>query len=104
MLKVELREVKEVNGRRQEREVSKRKILKDRPLILTEEVVKWLRNSEKGSSGRKKATNKTKGKHCKKRLESREEETESSTDDSSDILEPQDPQVFECIEVAERES
>ena len=73
-------------------------------MISTEEVVKLLRNSENGSSGRKKATNKTKGKHCKKWLESREEETESSTDHSSDILEPQDPQVFECIEVAERES
>jgi hypothetical protein len=52
----------------------------------------------------KKAIKKTKGKRSQKRVESSEEDTKSSVDDSTDILEPMAPQVFDCIEVVEEES
>jgi len=45
---------------------------------------------------------KGKGKRGKKRVVSSEEEIDSSTDDSSDIEEPLDPEIFDCIEVAEQ--
>ena len=104
MLKVELHEVKEIVGRRKERECGKRKILKDTPVVSTEEVVKALRKAEKNSRGRKKTTNRTNGKHNKKWVESSEEETESSADDSSDAMELLSPKIFDCIEVVEEES
>src|SRR5438105_2590030 len=100
MLKAELQEVKEIIGRRKEREGGKRKILKDTPVASTEEVVKALQKAEEGTNGRKKAVKKTKQKHSKKQVESSEDEIESSTGDSSDILEPLGPHVFDCIEVA----
>ena len=100
MLKAELQEVKEIIGCRKEREGGKRKILKDTPVASTEEVVKALQKAKEGTNGRKKAVKKTKQKGSKKQVESSEDEIESSTGDSSDILEPLGPHVFDCIEVA----
>src|SRR5438552_1225303 len=99
MLKAELQEVKEIIGHRKEREGGKHKILKDTPVASTEEVVKALQKAEEGTNGRKKAVKKTKQKRSKKQVESSEDEIESSTGDSSDILEPPGPHVFDCIEV-----
>jgi len=46
MLRKELHEVKEINGRRKEREGGKRWFLKDKPVLSTEEVEKALREME----------------------------------------------------------
>ena len=100
MLKVELQEVKEVNGRRKEREGEKRAILKNTPLASTEEVEKALRKAE-AATNKKKLSKKGKGKRTKKQVVLHEDEIDSSTDDSSDIEEPLSPVLFDCIAVAE---
>jgi len=100
MLKVELREVKEINGRRKEREGGKRMILKNTPVASTEEVEKALREAE-ASTNRKKTAKKGKGKRSKKQVVLSDEEIYSSVDDSSDIEEPPSLAMFDCIEVVE---
>jgi len=61
MLKAELHEVKEINGRRKKRECGKRKILKDTPVISSEELVKALKKAEISTSGREKGNQENKG-------------------------------------------
>lgn len=100
MLKVELQEVKEVNGHRKEREGGKHAILKNIPLASTEEVEKALRKAE-AATNKKKISKKGKGKRTKKQVVLSEDEIDSSTDDSSDVEEPLSPVLFDCIEVAE---
>jgi hypothetical protein len=100
ILKVELKEVKEINGRRKEREGGKRMILKNTPVASTEEVEKLLRQAEE-STNRKQTAKKGKGKRTKKPVVLSDEEVDSSIDDSSDVGEPSSPTMFDCIEVAE---
>lgn len=104
MLKVELKDVKAVNGCCKKMEGRKRKVLKNTPVASTE---RELREAEKATNGRKKAICKRmkgKRKSTKKQVVSSEEETESSTDDSSDEEESLAPEILDCIEVVERKS
>ena len=105
MLKKELHEVKEINGRRKEKEGAKRIFLKGKPVLSTEEVEKALREAEKVTDA-KKTTKNNNGKRTrsttKKRVVSSEEEINSSTDDSSDLEEPLEAEVFDCIQVAQQ--
>jgi hypothetical protein len=99
MLKKELHEVKEINGRRKERETGKRWFLKNKAVLSTEEVEKALRKMEKATK-KNKVNKKGTAKRNKKPIASPEEVTDSSTEDSSDIEE----EIFDCIEVAKQKS
>ena len=106
MLKKELQEVKEINGRRKERQGAKRTFLKGKPVLSTEEVEQALREAEEATKA-KKTTKKGKGKgkrNTKKRVISSEEEIDSSTDDSSDMEKLWEADIFDCIEVAQQKS
>lgn len=100
ILKVELKEVKEINARQKERECRKHMILKNTPVASTEEVEKALREAE-ALTNRKKPTKKGKEKRTKKPVVPSDEEVDSSVDYSSDVEEPPTPVVFDCIEIAE---
>ena len=102
MPKVELQEVKEINGRRKEREGGKRHVLKGKPVASTEAVEKALRELEEAADRKKKGKEKRKGKgkRAKKQVVSSDDDIDSSTDVSCDIDEPLESEVFDCIEVA----
>ena len=55
MLKVELHEVKEINRHHKERDSGKHIVLKDTPVVSTEEVERALKKAEKVTKGKKKA-------------------------------------------------
>lgn len=97
MLREELKDVKEINGRRKERECGKRHILKDKPVASTEEIEKALRKHEEAIKAKKKG----KGKRKVKQPVSSKDETDSDADDSSDSQGHGTPKIFDCIEVAE---
>ena len=63
MLKAELKDVKEINGRRKERQGVKCRVLKNTTIASTDAVEKALRAAEKVTDEMKKAT--TKGKKGK---------------------------------------
>lgn len=101
LLKEELKDVKEVNGRRKAREKGKRMILKDTPVISTEGVEKLLREAEEATKAKMKRKGKQRAKRGKKKAESSEEESETSTDDDIEDLDALRPELFDCIEVAQ---
>ena len=101
LLKEQLKEVREVNGRREAREKVKRKALKNTPFISTEGIAKLLREAEKSTKAKKKKKGKQGGKRGKKQMESIEEESETSTDDDIEDLDALTRELFDCIEVAE---
>jgi hypothetical protein len=100
ILKEELKDVKEVNGRRKAREKGKRMILKDTPVISTEGVEKLLREAEEATKAKAKRKGKRRAKRGKKKAESSEESSETSTDDDIEDLDALRPELFDCIEVA----
>ena len=99
MLKEELKDAKEINRCRKEREGGKRHILKDTPYASTEWIEKALREHEKDTKAKKKGK-KCKGKRKVKQVVSSDDETDSYSDDSSHTQGPAMPKVFDCIEVA----
>jgi len=96
ILKEELKEVKEINGCRKEREGGKCHILKDKTVASTEEIEKALRKHEEVIKAKKKG----KGKCKVKQVVSSEDETDSNADDSSDSQGHRTPKIFDYIEVA----
>jgi len=96
MLREEVKDVKEINGRRKERGGGKRHILKDKTVASTEEIEKALRKHEEAIKAKKKG----KGKRKVKQVVSSEDETDSDADDSSDFQGNRTSKIFDCIEVA----
>jgi len=98
MLRAELQDVKEINGRRKEREGGKRQVLKDTPVISTEKIEKALRECERATHAKKKVK-KGKGKGKAKQVVSSEDEMDSAINSSSDTEGPAMRKIFDCIEV-----
>ena len=97
MFREELKDVKEINGCRKEKEGGKCHILKDKPVASMEEIEKALRKHEEVIKAKKKG----KGKYKVKQPVSSENETNSDIDDSSDSQGHETLKIFDCIKVVE---
>ena len=100
MYKTELNEVKEINGRRKEREGGKHHVLKNTPVASSERVEKALREAKEVTNRKKKGKRKGKRNHNRRWVVSNMDDIDSSMDDTSDVEEPLDLKMFDCIEVA----
>jgi glycyl-tRNA synthetase beta subunit len=96
ILQEEMKEVKEVHGKRQERQTGKCLILKDHPVVSTEAMAKALTDLEKATKAKKKVA----ARNRRKRVVSSEEEETSSASDSPDSSDDSEVEMLECIEVS----
>ena len=99
ILKEEIKEVKDVHAKRKERQSGKRFILKNRPLISTEEVGKALSALEKVTEAKKKAAIKNCRNRRKKAISSDEDVTSSSSESPYSSEDDLEAEMLDCIEV-----
>jgi hypothetical protein len=106
ILQQELKEVKDIQGKRKERASGKRMILKDKSILSTEEVYTALKEAEEKTARKKtqKKMGKSKRKSQRQEAPSSQSEDESSCNEAKSSVRASpdlpDIEILDCIEVA----